>query len=148
MMYTDLALEAAELRARELPPQGKLDGVVSRHESRGGFEVDFVEIISEEGERVLEKPKGKYITLDILPAVRREENAFAQACSLVAEYLKPLLRAGRGPWQSRDYAGCNRPGLRAGYHGYSSCSRADARILRLFPSGCGGCPRCIGHDGD
>ncbi len=91
MMYTDLALEAAELRARELPPQGKLDGVVSRHESRGGFEVDFVEIISEEGERVLEKPKGKYITLDILPAVRREENAFAQACSLVAEYLKPLL---------------------------------------------------------
>ncbi len=93
MMYTDLALEAAELRARELPPQGKLDGVVSHHENHGKFEVDVVEIINENGAQLLEKPQGRYITLDIMPAMRRQEDAFAQACRLVAELLKPLLPA-------------------------------------------------------
>jgi len=96
MMYTDLALEAAELKTRELPPQGKLDGVISHHKKHDGFSVDIVEVVSDEGERVIGKPQGQYVTLDITPAVRREQDAFGRAVRLVAKYLRPMLPSGTG----------------------------------------------------
>ena len=96
MMYTDLALEAAELRTRELAPQGKLDGVVSRRETRRGFTLDRVEILDARGAALLEKPQGRYVTLDIGAAVGHDPDAFLRACTLTASLLRELLPEGNG----------------------------------------------------
>lgn len=91
MMYTDLAVEAAQLRSRELPEKGKLDGIVSTRKEISGFVTDCVEVINEAGEKTIGRPKGKYITVDITPAMKREEAAFARACRIIADLLKPFL---------------------------------------------------------
>ncbi len=96
MMYTDLALEAAELRTRELAPQGKLDGVVSRRETRRGFTLDRVEILDARASALLEKPQGRYVTLDIGAAVGHDPDAFLRACTLTASLLRELLPEGDG----------------------------------------------------
>ncbi len=91
MLYTDLAVEAAALQARTLAPEGKPDGVVSRREMQDGFAVDYVEILDARGEALLEKPKGKYITLDLGTAVRHDPDALTRAGTLAASLLRTLL---------------------------------------------------------
>ena len=93
MLYTDLAVEAAELRTAGRTIPGKLDGAVTTHEEKDGFSADIVEILDEKGEKLLEKPKGKYITLDIRPALKPGSEVFRTACELLGEYLRALLPA-------------------------------------------------------
>lgn len=59
---TDLALER-----REYIDKKTVDGVLSAKEEYDGVRVTRIEIINENGEKLLEKPKGKYITLEMSP---------------------------------------------------------------------------------
>ena len=88
---TDLALEAEALwregnRAAQSP-----EGVCAESVRRGSFTVTTVEVLDARGEAALGKPRGKYVTVELDALIRREENAFPEACALLSESLRGLL---------------------------------------------------------
>ena len=88
---TDLALEAEALW-RETQPAGQTPaGVRAVSERRGSFTVVTVEVLDERGEAALGKPRGTYVTVELDALIRREENAFSEACALLSESLRTLL---------------------------------------------------------
>lgn len=88
---TDLALEALESAAKV---SGTLPGVSKRIEEIEGFEVTTVTIEDEHGERAVGKAKGQYITIDLGALMRREEDAFARACTAVKKAVLELIPEG------------------------------------------------------
>ncbi len=63
---TDLAREMRSEYMKEYSKEheGEPDGIKYEIKKCGGFEVQTVEVMSEEGEKILGKPKGRYVTLD------------------------------------------------------------------------------------
>ncbi|MGN0557316.1 MAG: GPR endopeptidase, partial [Acutalibacteraceae bacterium] len=55
---TDLAIELREVADR---PN---DGVVSDEEMRGELKITRIQIVDENGERTLSRPRGSYITIE------------------------------------------------------------------------------------
>ena len=88
---TDLAEEAHALWREGAGETTRLPGVRARDEEAEGFPVTRVEILDEEGETALGKPRGIYLTLDITAFWRRDEDAFARVVRAVGELLSPLL---------------------------------------------------------
>ena len=88
---TDLALEAEALWRETQAEDRAPDGVRAHSERRGSFTVTTVEVLDERGEAALGKPKGTYVTVELDALIRREENAFAEACGLLSEVLRGLL---------------------------------------------------------
>ena len=88
---TDLAAEAHALWQESAGETTRLRGVAAREETVEGFSVTRVEILDQEGARALGKPEGVYLTLDLSPLWRREEDAFSRAAAAVAALLRPLL---------------------------------------------------------
>lgn len=93
---TDLALEAQELWRESAGETTVLEGVRARHEERGSFALDVVEILDERGERSLGKPRGRYVTVELDGLLRREENAFPEACELLSGQLREIFRLSEG----------------------------------------------------
>lgn len=88
---TDLAAEAHQIWRESAGRTTRLEGVLARDEELCGFPVARVEILDEEGERALGKPKGVYLTLDVSALWLREEGAFFRAAQALAYLLEPLL---------------------------------------------------------
>lgn len=88
---TDLAVEAHALWRESAAETTRLKGVAAREEQAEGMTVTRVEILDQEGARALGKPEGTYLTLDVSPLWRREEDAFPRAVRAVAALLGPLL---------------------------------------------------------
>lgn len=88
---TDLAVEAHALWRESAGETTRLKGVAAREEQAEGMAVTRVEILDQEGARALGKPEGTYLTLDVSPLWRREEEAFPRAVRAVAALLGPLL---------------------------------------------------------
>lgn len=88
---TDLAVEAHALWRESARETTRLKGVAAREEQVEGMTVTRVEILDQEGARALGKPEGTYLTLDVSPLWRREEDAFPRAVRAVAALLGPLL---------------------------------------------------------
>ena len=88
---TDLAVEAHALWRESAGETTRLKGVAAREEQAEGMTVTRVEILDQEGARTLGKPEGTYLTLDVSPLWRREEDAFPRAVRAVAALLGPLL---------------------------------------------------------
>ena len=88
---TDLAAEARDLWRESAGETTRLKGVAAREEQAEGMTVTRVEILDQEGARALGKPEGTYLTLDVSPLWRREEDAFPRAVRAVAALLGPLL---------------------------------------------------------
>ena len=88
---TDLATEAHALWRETAEKTSHLPGVRAREEQRHGFTLETVEILDEEGERVLGKPRGRYITVALDPLRRREPEAFGRGCDVISEALKGIL---------------------------------------------------------
>ncbi len=87
---TDLAVEA-----RDLWQQGqgeRLEGLVTAREQRQGFNVDLVEIRTEQAAKKLCKPAGRYVTVELDTLIRREEDAFRRGCEVLAGELRRQLR--------------------------------------------------------
>lgn len=82
---TDLAIEKQEYTEKE-----KLDGVLSKQKSIDGIKLTTIEIINEKGEKLLSKPKGRYITLET-KALLQGTDIFSSALDVLSEELKKLL---------------------------------------------------------
>lgn len=82
---TDLAIERQEYREKET-----LDGVLSSTETVEGIKVTTIEIINEQGERLIGKPAGKYITLETDKLYKSSE-AFSSASKVLCSELRRLL---------------------------------------------------------
>lgn len=82
---TDLAIERREYTEKE-----KLDGVLSKQKNIDGIKVTTIEIINEKGEKLLSKPKGKYITLETKSLVQGSD-VFSSALEVLSDELKKLL---------------------------------------------------------
>ena len=91
---TDLAMEA---RAAWIRDNGRdLPGAAEGTEERSGFAVHVVEIREREAAEKLCKPTGRYVTLELDPLLRREEDAFSRACGVLAEELRRQLALAPG----------------------------------------------------
>lgn len=87
---TDLALEAAQ----SLPAHGDsgaLTGVRSRERQREGYDVTEVCVQPGAGERALGKPAGRYVTVELQPYFRREEDFFRRGLRCLSGELAALL---------------------------------------------------------
>lgn len=82
---TDLAIERQEYREKEV-----LDGVLSKTESVDGVTVTTIEIINEEGERLLDKPRGKYITLET-DKLYKNSQVFSATSKVICDELRSLI---------------------------------------------------------
>lgn len=85
----DLALEAKELAEHGAAESTRLAGVRAREETAAGYPLTRVEILDEEGEKALGKPRGTYLTLT-LPQLPQGRQEILQAAQGVAEVLGSL----------------------------------------------------------
>ena len=88
-IYTDLAMES-----RELNPE--LQGVLEQNEEGEGISISRIEIQTEEAAEKLEKPVGRYITLDAPGLSERPLDLFQQVSKKLSEEISRLLQ-GLGP---------------------------------------------------
>lgn len=94
---TDLALETVE----DLRCGGdisRLDGVAVAEYTRQGYGVTDVRVTGPQGAASLGKPEGRYLTIDLRPYFRREEQFFRRAVECLACELRALL-----PGTGEDY---------------------------------------------
>lgn len=82
---TDLALER-----REYIKKKTVDGVLSSNEQYDSVKVTRIEIIDEKGEELLQKPKGKYVTLELSPFTSYTCCCGSQV-QILAEEIRKLL---------------------------------------------------------
>ena len=90
---TDLAVEAEALfRERSGAGAADLPGVRAETRRRNDFSVSTVEVLDARGEAALGKPRGTYITVELDALIRREENAFSDACVVLSDVLRSLIK--------------------------------------------------------
>lgn len=82
---TDLAIEAKEIAEA----QGALDGVKSEELTLNEIKITRVEILNENGERQLGKPKGKYITVEFSD-VSGDSNKFTDLIEVLGHELSQI----------------------------------------------------------
>ena len=93
---TDLAVEAHELWRESAATETLLNGVRAKEHTCEGMTVTTVEILDEQGAAELDKPIGKYITVELNGLARWEPEVFGRACRAVAEQLRSLIKVGDG----------------------------------------------------
>ena len=86
---TDLALEAKELWEESAGQTTKLPGVRAETRRIGRCTVTKVDILDEEGEKALGKPRGQYLTVEL--GDLNAEGGFEDAVETVGRQLKKLL---------------------------------------------------------
>lgn len=91
---TDLALESAQLWQER--NAGALPGVRARELRRHGFLITEVEVLDEEGARAVDKPPGRYLTLETGPRQGREADWLARLVEALAQELRELLALEEG----------------------------------------------------
>lgn len=88
---TDMAVEARDLvrgeDTREIP------GVKVTERRERGVSVTVVEILEEEAERLMGKPRGRYVTLDVPTFKERDPDLKEGLTAVLTEYLKPFIPA-------------------------------------------------------
>lgn len=82
---TDLAIERQEYHKKD-----KLDGVLSDFRTVDGVKITTIEIINEQGERLIGKPMGRYITLET-DKLYKSSQAFSAVCDVLCCELRKLL---------------------------------------------------------
>lgn len=82
---TDIALERQELIA-----DSNKKGVKVEKQKQGKVEIVTVNIISPEGEKIMEKPMGKYITVD-LPEFSHESELLDSRLDILTKIIKDLV---------------------------------------------------------
>lgn len=85
---TDLAVEARALWQENAAETSRLEGVRAEERRQGRFSVTTVEVLDQRGEQALQKPVGRYVTVELDAFLHREENAFVEAADLLAAELR------------------------------------------------------------
>ena len=75
---------------REYHKNKTLDGVLSGTEEINGVKVTTIEIINEDGERLIGKPQGKYITIET-DRLYKSSESFSVAADVLSRKLRSLL---------------------------------------------------------
>ena len=88
---TDLALEARELWQESVEKTTRLSGVKATRQRAEGYPVNRVDILDEQGEEALGKPRGTYRTIDLTTFWQRKADFFERAVRAVGGQLKELL---------------------------------------------------------
>lgn len=88
---TDLAMEAHQLWRENTEKTTRLSGVRARDETAEGFPLHRVEILDDEGEKALGKPRGTYLTMDISTFWRKNGDNFSRAVEAISAQLEPML---------------------------------------------------------
>jgi len=97
-LRTDLALEARELLGERGEFSTDVEGIVHSRWDREGVGVEVVEVRGPGAARALGKPEGRYVTLTLDGALRRDSGAFPRTVRAIAEELGDFLKeAGEGP---------------------------------------------------
>lgn len=93
---TDIASEIRDRKMKEysVKNEGRLDGVICLEEETDEITKTRIDIVSSEGERIIGKPCGAYITLDISRARRLGAQGFVKTADLIASELAGLIKGG------------------------------------------------------
>lgn len=82
---TDLAIEMQEYHQNKT-----LDGVLSKTETHDGIKITTIEIINEDGEKLIGKPKGRYITIET-DRLYKSSEAFSSVAKVLCRELRKLM---------------------------------------------------------
>ena len=89
---TDLANESRDIYQKINGNQGEIDGIEStKEEINENLKVERVKIINENGEKVIGKPMGSYITIDIKNLKIASEEEIEEAANTLSNELKNIL---------------------------------------------------------
>lgn len=89
---TDLAVEARELAAAD---SEELDGVEVKTTEESDYFLTHVRIVSEEGCRLMGKPKGNYITLESEKLKENDVECHEKIIKILAENIRSLANFGK-----------------------------------------------------
>ena len=87
---TDLALERNEVY-KEKNKLNEIDGVSVNNETINEVEISRIKILNEEGEKILQKPEGTYITLDVKKLKLADEERLSKIAETVADELRKIV---------------------------------------------------------
>ena len=87
---TDLAVEAKEIYRAE--NNGEMPGVEVEEYSEDDIKITNVKIVSDIGEKMMGKPKGTYITIDIPEFVHYDADAMDRVSIAMGKVLSPLIK--------------------------------------------------------
>lgn len=96
VLGTDLALEAAQMQAGTAQIESR-PGLTVRRRARGGYAVTDMDLTDPQQARRLERPVGRYITVELAPYLQRRADFFAAGARCIAEEISPLLPPGEAP---------------------------------------------------
>ncbi|GKU81332.1 GPR endopeptidase [Niallia sp. NCCP-28] len=94
---TDLAIEAKELalkaesKIHTEPNQSQLDGVIIKEKDENGMKISYVEV-TEKGEELIGKKKGKYLTIEVLGIRQQDSELQREVEKLFAEEFSQFLK--------------------------------------------------------
>lgn len=91
---TDLAIEARELAQQNAQAADQLDGVDVETKEDPDYFLTHVRIHSEEGSRLMGKPKGDYITLESEKLKENDVECHEKIIKLLAENIRSLVNFG------------------------------------------------------
>lgn len=87
---TDLALEAQEMYKEE--NKNYIPGTEVKEYIEDGIKITDVRVVSEEGEEIMGKPRGSYITIEIPDFVYYDNNSMEDISKVMAKTLQPLIK--------------------------------------------------------
>lgn len=96
VLGTDLALEAAQMQAKTVRLTSRPGLEVQRRE-RGGYALTAMDLTDPHRAAELQRPVGKYITMELGPYLHRQRDFFARGAGCIARELAALLPEGEGP---------------------------------------------------
>ena len=86
---TDLALEGKELFEESAGNITQMDGVRAKEYERRGYHVTAIDVLDGRGSKAIDKPMGKYVTIDL--SGEESGEAFEQKARCMAEELRKML---------------------------------------------------------
>ena len=96
VLGTDLALEAAQMQAKTTRLTSR-PGLEVRRRERGGYALTAMDLTDPHRAAELQRPVGKYITMELGPYLHRQRDFFARGAGCIARELAALLPEGEGP---------------------------------------------------
>ena len=96
VLGTDLALEAAQMQAKTARLASR-PGLEVRRRERGGYALTAMDLTDPHRAAELQRPVGKYITMELGPYLHRQRDFFARGAGCIARELAALLPEGEGP---------------------------------------------------
>ena len=91
LFRSDLTLETAEQLGAAGKDAKRLPGVRTIESLLEGYSVTAITVTGEEGSRALDRPVGRYITVDLQPYFQRQEHFFPRGVRCLGRELRHLL---------------------------------------------------------